>query len=339
MAAKRITSFDVARRAGVSRTTVSLVLNNIQGASISEATRKKVFDAVKELNYHPDSSGRKLSSGKSKMIGLIQLQSSEQVLNDAFLLQVLLGVDQIANDRGFHVLMKHISHSNYEEYSQLITENHVDGIIFSGPLQHDPGLIELHRGGFPIMLMGQMENTDIPCVDVNAELGAEMAVSHLIAKGHKRIAMITNASFLYSSAQQRKTGYIHALEKADLTVDESLIKEGDFTPYSGLQAMGEILNSTPRPSAVFVASDVVAIGAIQMVKQFGLQIPKDISIIGFDDIPIAQYLDPPLSTIHLPAYELGWAAGDRLIRLILGVKLEQNAVLLDTELIVRSSTK
>jgi DNA-binding LacI/PurR family transcriptional regulator len=101
--------------------------------------------------------------------------------------------------------------------------------------------------------------------------------------------------------------------------------------------MSEILNLPNRPTAVFVASDVVAIGAIQMIKQFGLQIPKDISIIGFDDIPIAQYLDPPLSTIHLPAYGLGWAAGDRLIRLILGEKLEQVTVLLDTELITRSS--
>jgi LacI family transcriptional regulator len=336
---KRATSFDVAKLAGVSRTTVSLVLNNIPGANIPETTRKRVFDAAKQLNYHPDSSGRKLSSGKSKMIGLVQLQSSEQVLNDAFLLQVLVGVDRIASERGFHVLLKHIRRANSEEYSQLINENHVDGIIFSGPLQHDPELIELHRNGFPIMLMGQMEDTEIPCVDVNAELGAEMAVNYLIANGHKRIAMITNAKFMYSSAQQRRNGYLRALEKAKLPLDQNLIKEGDFTPSSGFQAMEEILNSSNRPSAVFVASDVVAIGAIQMIKNSGLQIPKDISIIGFDDIPIAQYLDPPLSTIHLPAFGLGWAAGDRLINLILGEGIDRQNVLLDTELVIRNSIR
>lgn len=338
MTNKRSTSKDVARLAGVSRTTVSFVLNNIPDSNIPENTRQRVLDAAKQLNYHPNASGRKLASGKSKMIGLIRLQSTEQVFNDAFLLQVLVGIEQAASQWGFHVLLKHINHDKQEEYSQLITENHVDGIILSGPLQKDPDLIKLHQDGVPIILLGQMSNTKIPFVDVNAELGSKKAVDYLVACGHKRIAMITNAKLEYSSAQQRKSGYLAALKEANIPIDETLIKEGDFTPASGFDAMKELLTLSNSPTAVFVASDVVAIGAIQAIKQSGLRIPQNIEIIGFDDIPMAEYFDPPLSTVRLPAFELGKEAGEQLIKMILGDGSNLPGVLLETELILREST-
>ena len=338
VSAKRATSFDVAKLAGVSRTTVSFVLNHVPGVSISESTRKNVLEAAQKLNYHPNESGRRLSSGKSKMIGLVLLQSAEQVFYDAFLLQVLVGLEAAASRSGFHVLLKNIQGSQSDGYSQLINENHVDGIIFSGPLQEDPLLLELHSRGFPIMLMGQMPDTAIPYVDANVELGAEAAVRHLIEQGHTRIGMITNAQFLYSTARQRRDGYLKALRNAGLPVDETLIKEGDYTPASGFHAMNTLLDSPTPPSAVFVASDVVAVGALRVIKQRGLRVPQEIAIIGFDDIPMAEYLDPPLSTIRLPAFGLGWAAGERLIRLILGEEIETQGVLLDTNLIIRQST-
>jgi len=214
----------------------------------------------------------------------------------------------------------------------------VDGIVFSGPLQEDPLLIELHNRGFPIVLMGQMPHTTLPYVDANVTLGAETAVNHLIARGHKRIGMITNASFRYATARQRRDGYCQALKSANFAIDETLIQQGDFTPSSGFNAMNALLDLSARPGAVFVASDVVAIGAMQAVKQRGLRIPQDIAIIGFDDIPMAGHLDPPLTTIRLPAYGIGWAAAERAIRLILGEELETQGVLLDTELIIRQST-
>lgn len=338
MANKRPTSIDVAKLAGVSRTTVSFVLNNIPDSNIPETTRQKVIGAAKQLNYHPNASGRKLASGKSKMLGLVRLQSTEQVFNDAFLLQVFVGIEQAASQMGFHVLLKHLDHEKADEYSQLITENHVDGIILSGPLQNDPELIKLHNEGVPIILLGQMSNTDIPFVDVNAELGSRNAVEHLISCGHKRIAMITNAKLEYSSAQQRKNGYLTALKNQNIQVDEELIKEGDFTPASGYAAMKELLTISPAPTAVFVASDVVAIGAIQAIKKAGLRIPQDIEIIGFDDIPMAEFFDPPLSTVRLPAYDLGRVAGEKLIKMILSDESDQPGVLLETELILREST-
>jgi DNA-binding LacI/PurR family transcriptional regulator len=336
--AKRATSQDVARMAGVSRTTVSFVLNDLQGVSISEATRKKVMDAARTLNYHPNAAGRKLVSGKSNTVGLVLYQSPEQVFADAFLLQVILGVEQAAMQYGFHVLLKPVEPDGADDYARLINENHVDGIILSGPRQDDQQILQLYQDGVPVMLQGQLPGSQIPFVDVQAEQGAMLAVQHLLEHGHQHIGMITNAPLSYTSAQQRRSGYLGALQSAGLATDEALIKEGNYTPASGYNAMNDLLNESPRPSAVFIASDVVAMGAILAIRRAGLRIPEDIAIVGFDDIPLADYYDPPLTTVRLPAYGLGWAAGDRLIRLIRGEGLDKNELLLDSELIIRESS-
>jgi DNA-binding LacI/PurR family transcriptional regulator len=178
----------------------------------------------------------------------------------------------------------------------------------------------------------------MPFVDVNATAGAESAISHLISLGHRRIGMITNAPLDYTSAQQRRTGYCEALEAAGLPVDLALIQEGNYTPTSGFSAMKLLLDVSPRITAVFVASDVVAMGAMLAIKRAGLRIPEDIAIVGFDDIPLAEFFDPPLTTVHLPAYGLGWAAGERLIRLIQGEGLNENSLLLESNLITRQSS-
>lgn len=335
---KRSTSLDVAKLAGVSRTTVSFVLNNVLSVSISEVTRQRVLDAARELDYHPNVAGKKLVSGKSYTVGLVLCQSAEQIFTDAFLPQVILGVEQAALQQGFHVLLKPIDPNDAGGYASLIRENHVDGILLSGPRQDDRALIKLHEEGVPLMLMGQMPHTQIPFVDVNATAGAEAAVCHLIELGHRRIGMITNAPLSYTSAQQRRNGYLQALESANLPVDNALIQEGNYTPASGFSAMSALLQLSPRITAAFVASDVVAMGAMLAIKRARLRIPEDIAIVGFDDIPLAEFFDPPLTTVHLPAYGLGWAAGERLIRLIQGEGLHENSLLLESKLITRQSS-
>ncbi len=335
---KRSTSQDVAKLAGVSRTTVSFVLNQIEGVSISAATRKKVLSAAKKLNYHPNSAGRKLVSGRSDTLGLVLYQSPEQVFADAFLPRVILGVEQAAMQLGFHVLLKQVGPDEKDGYMRLINENHVDGIILSGPRQDDKEIVRLHREGVPVMLLGQMPDAKLPFVDINAVSGAETAVGHLLGLGHTRIAMITNAPLFYTSARQRKSGYTRALHRAGLKADPSLIKQGNYTPASGFHAMQELLSHPVRPTAVFVASDVVAMGAILAAKRAGLRIPQDIAIIGFDDIPLAEYFDPPLTTIRLPAFGLGLAAAERVIQLIQNQPLKEKEILMDTELVIREST-
>ena len=337
-AAKRTTSTDVAKLAHVSRTTVSFILNNVPGVSFPDDTRKRVFDAARKLNYSPNVAGKKLSSGKSYTIGLVLCQSSEQIFTDAFLPQVILGVEQAAMQQGFHVLLKPVDPNDSGGYARLITENHVDGIFLSGPRQDDQSLMDLHRQQVPIMLMGQLPGTDIPFVDVNATAGAELAVSHLVERGHQRIGMITNAPLDYTSAQQRRAGYVNALKKAKLPVNKALIQAGNYTPASGFEAMKKLLQIAPRLTAVFVASDVVAMGAILAIKKAGLRIPKDIAVVGFDDIPLAEFYDPPLTTIRLPAFGLGWAGGERLIRLIQGEGLNEAVLLLESKLVTRQSS-
>ncbi len=324
--------------AGVSRTTVSFVLNRLEGVSISESTRQRVLEAAKTLNYHPNSAGRKLVSGKSDTLGLVLYQSPEQVFADAFLPQVILGVEQAAMQQKFHVLLKPVEPGDPEGYSRLINENHVDGIILSGPRQDDKEIVHLHNDGVPVMLMGQLPDTDLPFVDVNAMHGAETAVSHLIELGHKQIGMITNAPLSYTSAQQRRAGYQEALRRAGLKLQDWIIKEGNYTPASGYHAMLDLLKELPHPTAVFIASDVVAMGAILAVRRAGLRIPEDIAMVGFDDIPLAEYFDPPLTTIRLPAFGLGWTAGERLIRLTRAEGLDQANVFLDSELVIRELT-
>lgn len=338
MVSKRATSFDVARLAGVSRTTVSFVLNNIPGVSISESTRQRVMDAAVQLNYHPDAAGRKLARGRSNTLGLVINQSAEQVFTDAFLIQVVLGVEQIAAQNGFHVLLKPIEPGTENAYTRLIYENLVDGIILSGPREDDEEIVKLHQDGVPIILQGQLPNSSIPFVDINAVDGARSVGDHLISLGHKRIGLITNASLNYTSARQRCDGFCLALQNAGITVDPQLIKEGNYTPASGYEAMQNLLSHSPDMTAVFVASDVVAMGAIQAIKQAGLRIPQDIAVAGFDDILLARYFDPPLTTVSLPAFGLGWAAGERLIHLIQGIPLEQEKLFLDSKLIIRNST-
>ncbi len=336
--AKRSTSRDVAKLAGVSRTTVSFVLNQNEGVSISKATRQRVLKAAKRLNYHPNAAGRKLVSGKSDTLGLVLHQSPEQVFADAFLPRVILGVEQAAMQLGFHVLLKQVDPKDKNGYARLIHENHVDGIILSGPRQDDEDIVRLHREGVPVMLLGQLPDSHLPFVDVDARRGAETAVKHLVELGHKRIAMITNAPLSYTSSQQRRDGYLQALRNSRLKVDSALIKEGNYTPASGYQAMTELLNLSPRPTAVFIASDVVALGAILAIHRAGLQLPDDIAMVGFDDIPLAEYFDPPLTTVRLPAFGLGLAAAERVIQLIQGKALDSNEVLMETELVVREST-
>ena len=217
----------------------------------------------------------------------------------------------------------------------LIQENHVDGIILSGPRQNEGDVVRLHQTGLPVMIMGQLPESNLPFVDIDAVDGSARAVRHLIENGHRQIAMITNASLEYTSAQQRRSGYWQALTEIGIEPDDSLIQEGGYTPASGYIAMEKLLKLHLRPTAVFVASDVVSLGAIRAIKQAGLRIPQHMAVVGFDDIPLADYYDPPLTTIHIPAFELGRSVGDRLLRLVRGESLDQVGVLLESELVIR----
>jgi DNA-binding LacI/PurR family transcriptional regulator len=338
MSKKRVTSSEVAREAGVSRTTVSFVLNNAPNTGIPEETRRKVLDAAHRLKYHPNVTGRRLASGRTETLAFVMHQSPDRAAADLFLPQVLRGLVDITRANEYHILFHPVDPDNpQDDYSDLIYEGHVDGIILSGPQKQEPEALVLWEQGYPVVLTGRLRGHKMPCVDADNKQGAQLAAAHLYNLGHRRIGLITNAPRVYVSSEERYHGYCDALRAADLVVDENLIREGYFTSGSGFRAMNGLLDLPEPPTAVFVASDVVAFGAIQAIKLRGLTIPQDMAIVGFDDVSISQYVEPPLTTVRLPAYDLGWHAGQLLLQLINKRQPNDVARLLPTELIVRAS--
>ncbi len=338
MGRKRPTSRDVANLAGVSRTTVSFVLNNVPDVKISPETRQRVLDAARQLDYYPHVSARRLASGRTRTIALVWHRGPDATYRDAFLPGLLQGITRAARHYGYHLLFRPIEPDEPDDaYVELARGRHTDGLILSGPRSDDPSLLELHRDGFPLVLHGRLPGADIPSVDVDNARGAVQAVGHLLALGHKRIGLITNAPPAYTASQQRLEGYRLALESAGIPFDEGLVRYGNFDEESGQEAADSLLDLPEPPTAIFVASDMVAIGSLKAIRDRGLRVPQDIAIVGFDDITAARFITPPLTTIRVPAIGLGWAAGELLIRIVEGDPPRETEVMLETELIVRQS--
>jgi len=334
---RRPTSADVATEAGVSRTTVSFVLNERADVKIPVETRQRVLNAAERLGYHTDAPARQLAAGRSRVIALVLRQSPEQVAGDAVLAETLRGLAAAARSGGFRVMVEPLATAGTEAtYTALLRARHADGLVVSGPRVDDLSLAALLIEGFPIVLQGNLPGVDVPSVDVDNVAGARGAVQHLLSLGHRRIACITNAPLVYTAAQERLEGYRQALFDAGLEAPDALVAEGAFDAPSGHAAMSQLL-ARVEFEAVFVASDVVALGAISALREAGKRVPTDVSVVGFDDIPLAAYFDPPLTTVRLPAFELGHAAGRALLERIADRAIPART-LLSTELIVRSST-
>jgi LacI family transcriptional regulator len=337
-AKRRITSHEVAERAGVSRTTVSFVLNDVAGVQISAETRQRVLRAARDLGYVPDAAARSLVSGRTYILGLVICQPANHIIIDAYIHQVIYGLSEAGRERGFRVMLESVEDvSQPDAYIHLVRAKRIDGILLSGPRSDDNQLPDLIADGFPTVLLGRLSRNPTFFVDIDNQAAAMEAVTHLIKLGHQRIACITNGPLQYTSANERLLGYRKALRQAGLPDDEALIRYGDFELEGGFKAMQTLLEIQPRPTAVFVASDVVAFGAMAAVRDSGLRIPEDIAVVGFDDVPMARYINPALTTVRLSAIEQGRRGGEVLIDLIEGKTLAQSHILLPTELIVRQS--
>lgn len=337
---RRATMEDVARAAGVSRTTVSFVLNDSPNTNIPDVTRQRIRQAARDLHYTPNIQALNLAKGRTMMIARIQRQTAEQMSVDAFLGELVRGTIHAIEAEGYHLLLHPAEPgAPYNStYGQLIRTRKVDGLIIASPLVDDPEIKLLQEEGTPIVLHGSTDTADIPSVEVDNAQGAYTAMRHLLDLGHRRIGHISNAPFSYTSSRDRLTGYQQALEDAGIAYDPELVYAGAFTDASGYEPMNRLLDLPEPPSALFVGSDVVALGALDAIHNRGLRIPDDLSVIGFDDVLLGRYLRPPLTTIHLPAYELGREAGIMILRIMSGEPLPSRKVLLPTQLIIRNST-
>jgi len=326
----------VARLAGVSRTTVSFVLNNRDGIRISPETRDKVIAAASDLGYHVNAPARQLAAGTSRTVGLVMRQSAEHVAADALLPETLRGLASTARGDDYRVLVEPLPPGG-GTYEALVRSRHADGLVLSGPRSDDAELSRLSAEGFPMILQGSLDGSDVPSVDIDNRAAACDAVEHLIGLGHRDIACVTNAPIAYTAAAERLAGYRDALAAADIEVRPGRIAEGDFDAASGHAAMRRILDAPePPPTAVFVGSDVVAFGVYGALREASLRIPLDVSVVGFDDIALAAYADPPLTTVRTPAFDLGEAAGRLLLDMLAGRTVPGRSVL-ETQLVVRAS--
>jgi LacI family transcriptional regulator len=340
MSKKRVTSQDVADLAGVSRTTVSLVLNDVRGFKITEETRRKVRAAAEKLGYIPNATAQALATRRAKAIGLVMTRSPHHIASDTFLPQILGGLLEVIKQHRLHLLIESVEPEHQDRiYLELVHAKHIDGMILLTPRIDDTALRRLEEIDTFTVVMGRLADSNLYSVDVDNQLAARKATQYLIDIGHKRIACIANAAPSFSSAYERVQGYQEALTASGIRPEDDLIRYADFDPQSGFDSMKSLLTSGKDFTAVFVASDNVAMGAKSALREAGLHIPDDISIMGFDDIPWAQYSDPPLTTVRLPAQELASKACLLLLDLMRGSgPVEKNQVL-DTELVVRKSCR
>ena len=336
----RITSQDVADLAKVSRTTVSFVLNDVKGLNISAETRQRVLEAVEMLNYVPDARAQALASRRAKAIGLIMTRSPHHIATDTFLPQIIGGLIEVIKKHRLRLLIEFVEVEHQDRaYLELARAKHIDGMILFTPRLDDAGLKKLEEVDIPTVLMGEIEGSNLYSVDVNNHLAAKQAVQYLLELGHTEIACITNAPASYAAAPDRVRGYKDALLNSGITPDDDLIRYADFDPQSGYEQMNSLLQSDKKFTAVFVASDNVAMGAKSALREAGLRIPEDISIVGFDDIPWAQYADPPLTTIHVDAQDLARKACLVLMDLLQGKEPASKQQIVDTQLVVRKSCR
>ena len=331
---KRLTIAEVAREAGVSSQTVSRVIN--KRPDVSPETRQRVQLVIKRLGYQPSALARGLASRRTRTLGLITADFS-----DYFFTQVIAGAEVEARKHDYFFMLGSTERNLQDEpeYIRLLTEHHVQGILFARPSTEPDNrhLLGLLRDGVPVVTTAyHLADADLTVVDVDNEDGAQQATRYLLECGRRQIAMIAGPT-TWKSVNDRSQGYRLALEEAGVPYDPGLVAEGDWSYGSGYQTMQEILARGLSFSGLFAQNDQMAIGAIRALREAGRRVPQDVAVVGYDDIPAAEYCDPPLTTIRQPMREVGEVATRLLIQAIEKPEITQGEVVLKAELIRRCS--
>jgi DNA-binding LacI/PurR family transcriptional regulator len=330
---------DVAKAAGVSTATVSYVLND--SFPVSEATRQRVLEAVERLGYHPNITARNLRASESRMIGYAwhggPYSGEIQPILDCFIHHIAAA----AEVHGYHVLtFTHNADNALDVYADLIEIGRVDAFVIASTNVDDERIRFLMEVGFPFVAFGRANpDWDFPYVDVDGESGMRAATEYLLELGHRRIALIgwPQGSM---AGDSRYAGYCAALKAANLVVDSRLVMRGEESAATGWQVIYALLTLPPdeRPTAIVAVSDLLAIGAMSAIEQLGMTVGDDVAVIGFDNVPLADYLHPPLTSLHQPIDLVAQTLIDMLMALLDGAPLLERHVLVQPELIVRASS-
>ncbi len=325
---------EVAKKAGVSPTTVSHVINNSR--FVADETRQRVEAAMEELHYRPNALARSLRRGQTHTLGLILPDNS-----NPFFAEIAHSIETAAFEQGYSVILCNTEDDLDKEdlYVDVLSNKQVDGMIFVAAGNQTGSLHALLRHKLPVVIVDR----DLPEVDVDAVLtdnqqGGYLATQHLIALGHQRIGCIAGPSHLTPSAQ-RVTGYREALMEAGLAVDDALIVRGDFHPESGCRAARALLDCHDAPTAIFACNDLMAVGVLRTVLELGRRVPDDLMIVGFDDIELASYTTPALTTVAQPKVEMGKQAVQMLIERMADKNRPLQRKVLQPKLIIRGSAQ
>ena len=318
-------SNDIAKIAGVSRSTVSRVINNYP--NVPEKTREKVLKVIKEYDYVPHASARMLAGYKNRIIGLFIIDIVERkvgiknrITKSPYYLEFTSSVIEAASEKGYRVLV-HIIHnaSRYEEVKICFYDKTISGGIFIGENNGDSVIKKIIKDGYKVVLIDQDVSlyNNSKCIIVNSDNynGAYNATKHLINLNHTKIAHITGDIKKFS-AIERVEGYKKALQDSNIPINKQFIINSEFIEVGGYKAAKKVFSRDNKPTAIFASNDKIAIGAIKAIKELGLKVPEDVSIIGFDNIEESKYLDPPLTTIQMKLYEMAKLATNTIINSI-----------------------
>jgi len=311
---KGATIRDVARRARVSHQTVSRVINGQE--NVTAATRERVLDAIRELEYVPSAVARSLSSNRTHTLGMVTTDVSDHFFSEA-----VAGAEAEARKRGYFLIIGSIEEGSEDDertYLRLMLERRVEGLIVAMPrlrLAEDDLLADAVARIPTVLVASDIELAGADHVDIDNRRGGQEATAYLAAQKHRIIATITGP-LDWPSARARLDGYRDALRDAGISADRALVEPCvDWGLDSGRRAADRLLESAPKLTAIFAQSDLLALGAIAALRARGMRVPEDVSVVGFDDIPVSSVFDPPLTTVRQPMREVGELAarliGDR----------------------------
>jgi LacI family transcriptional regulator len=322
---------DVAKAAGVSTATVSRVLSG--KSPVSEEARNRVLSAVESLEYRPNALARSLREETTQTLGLVV----SNVMNP-FFTAVARAVEDAANAKGYSVILCNADEDPEKEelYLDVLLQKRVDGLIISPSRNHSSGLLRIVRAGIPMIFVDRStDGLDIPVIRVDGRKAIEELVEYLVRLGHERLAIISGPPEIISGAE-RLNSYLDSVRKRRVTIPKEYVRIGDFRRGSGRQAMQELLQLRQPPTAVFVANNLMCLGALQAAKEAGCKIPEDISIASFDDVTWFELMEPPVTAIAQPTQKLGDIAAHMLLE-ILEEDRKLESRILEAELLIRGS--
>ena len=331
---KNINLKKIAEIAGVSIATVSRVIND--SPNVNPQTRIKIEKIIKEFKYTPNRVAKRLRMRytSSNLLGVLIPD-----IQNPFYVDVLRGIEDVAYKNKYALIMCNFSQDENKEkmYLDILQSESIDGLIAAPTHEHDQKVINLVKSGLPIVCVDRgLDDVDVDVVLVDNRKGAFSAVDFLVKKGYKRIAYISGLQQIPTS-REREQGYRDALEANGLPICPELIKWGDSRHESGVSLCDELLEMDKPPDAIFTGNNLITLGALETIHKKGLHIPDDIAIIGFDDMYWSISLNPPLTAVRQPAYEIGKCAAEQLISRINAPDRPTLSMVLKTELMLRSS--